>query len=327
MNGEPTVDVSYFGKLPGADDFLQSAGDHRAVIAPLDRWAQSALEMLARDATWEQLYDRAPPLDFALLGSRRRGVVAGHLAPSMDASGRRFPFIAAISTKVPRPLEFLSRSPLAFARTWAHLEHITREARRGRNPAVQLQRLSDTPAQIHVRRESLDATFQGLLETQTVGSLQALLDAPGRPSGVRRILIALGVLLQPMMGTAPVGLAQGLALPLPCDPLYRNPVSCLWLDLIAGFLARVDCELLLLRRTDEPALLTVSFGGLQGGDLRAMFDPTTLYERYVPVHDPAWADKHVATDAGLRKLATYTDNEGLSLHTARRTFRETFLGA
>lgn len=326
MSDEITAAVSCFGKLPGADDFIKAAGDDPQLIAWLDRWAGGALALLARGAMWERLYDRSAPIHFALLGSRRRRAVVGHLRPSADASGRRFPFITALAMDIPRPLHFLSRSPLAFSRVWATLEGIANEAHGRRDPAAQLRSLIDTPIHVHAAAEALDSAFHDLLQTHTIGTLEALLDDAGRPVSVRRILMALGVLMQPTIGTGFPQAARGLALPLPADPPGADLVACLWLDLISGFLVRVDFDLLLLFRHAEPALLAVGFNGLQSGDLQALFDPDSFDARYVPLYDPGWAEAHAA-DAGLRKLATYAENENLSLRTARHTFRETFLGA
>jgi len=77
------VPLMYFGKLPGRGDFVRSAS-HTALVQIFDRWFSGALELLATDARWKELYDGAAPLDFAVLGPRRAHVVAGHIRPSAD---------------------------------------------------------------------------------------------------------------------------------------------------------------------------------------------------------------------------------------------------
>lgn len=327
MNGELTLGISYFGKLPNRGDFLKSPSNNHQLITRLDQWAGQALEQLSRDVAWKQLYDKGQPLNFAVMGSRSRHVVAGHVLPSADESGRRFPFISAVSMEVPQPLAFISRSPLAFARVWARLERATRQAHDAVDPQAPLAELTENRANVNVLYESLNPAFQDFLEMQTLESMQAMLVSPERPVSVGRILMALGVLLQPVMSAGSAGMGKGLVLPLPCDPLYRNLVACLWLDLMSGFLGRADFELLMLMRNDGPAMLAVGFKGLAGNNLQAMFDPGALASGYIDLHDPDWVDEHVAADTGLRKLAAYTDNAGLALRTARNTFRETFLGA
>lgn len=327
MNGELTLGISYFGKLPNRGDFLKSPTNNHQLIASMDHWAGQALEQLSRDVAWKQLYDLAQPLNFAVMSSRSRNVVAGHVLPSTDESGRRFPFIAAVSMEVPQPLAFISRSPLAFARVWARLERAARQAHDAADPLPCLNELAENRANVNVLYESLNPAFQDLLEMQTLETLQQMLSRPDKPVSVRRILFALGVLLQPVMSAGSAGMGKGLVLPLPSDPLYRNLVACLWLDLLSGFLGRADFELLVLMRNDGPAMLAIGFKGLKGSNLQAMFDPHTLENDYIDLYDPEWVDEHIAADTGLRKLATYTENDGLSLRTARNTFRETFLGA
>lgn len=327
MSGELALNVSYFGKLPSRGDFLKAPGGNHQLIAMLDRWAGAGLELLAQDVAWKQLHDLAHPLNFALLGSRGRSAIAGHLAPSGDASGRRYPFMTAVSMEVPQPLAFFSRSPLAFARAWSRLERETLASRHAPEPATALAELAENRVNVNVLYEALNPAFQDFLEMQTLESLQALLGGREQSVSVRRILLGLGILLQPVMASGAARIGKGLLLPLPHDPLYRNLVATLWLDLVAGFLARADFELLVLLRQGPQPALALGFNGMQGRSLQAMFDPRVAEQDYIAMHDPEWAEDHVHDDPTLRKLAAYTAQDNLSLRTARSTFRETFLGA
>lgn len=327
MIGELALNISYFGKLPSRGDFLKAPGNNHQLIAMLDRWAGQSLEQLSQDVAWKQLYDLGHPLNFAVLGSRSRGAIAGHLLPSSDASGRRFPFMSAVSMDVPQPLAFLSRSPLAFARVWARLERETFVARGAPDPTGPLDALVDNRANVNVLYEALNPAFQDFLEMQTLESLQSLLAVHDASVSVRRILLALGILLQPVMSSGAARIGKGLLLPLPRDPLYRNLVSTLWLDLISGFLGRADFELLLLLRQGAQPALVVGFNGVHGRGLQAMFDPRVAEQDFIPLNDPDWVEDHAQDDPALKKLSTYTSQDSLSLRTARNTFRETFLGA
>jgi type VI secretion system protein ImpM len=327
MNGELALNISYFGKLPSRGDFLKAPGNNHQLIAMLDRWAGQGLEQLSQDVAWKQLYDMGHPFNFAILGSRSRGAIAGHLLPSTDASGRRFPFMTAVSMDIPQPQAFLSRSPLAFSRVWARLERETRVARDAPDPTVPLSELVDNRANVNVLYESLNPAFQDFLEMQTLESLQSMLGTQDHPVSVRRILLALGILLQPVMSSGSARIGKGLLLPLPNDPLYRNLVSTLWLDLISGFLGRADFELLALLRQGPQSALAVGFSGVQGRGLQAMFDPRVAEQDFIALYDPDWVEDHAHEDAALKKLSTYASQDGLSLRTARNTFRETFLGA
>lgn len=326
MNGELTLNISYFGKLPGRGDFLKALDNNHQLIAMLDRWAVQGIEMLAQDVAWKQLYDMGHALHFAILGSRSRAAIGGHLLPSSDASGRRFPFMAAVSMEVPQPLGFFSRSPLAFSRLWARLERETTRAKSAEDPGQSLGELTENRANVNVLYESLNPAFQDFLEMQTLGSLQAMLSLEGRPVDVRRLLLGLGILLQPVMSSGTRRIGKGLLLPLPRDPLYRNLVSTLWLDLISGFLARADFELLVMLRHGPAPQLAISFNGVQGRSLQAMFDTRQAEQDFIPLDDPEWVEDH-QDDYAIKKLSSYTSQEDLSLRTARETFRETFLGA
>lgn len=327
MNGELALGISYFGKLPGSGDFIKSPTNNHQLIQRLDNWAGEALEQLSRNVAWKQLYDMGQPVNFAIMASRKQDVMAGHVLPSTDSSGRRFPFISALTLQAPKPLAFMSRSPLAFARAWARLERTTQEGTSADNPQTVLGELSEDRVNVNVLYETLNPAFQDFLEMQSLASLETLLSSTERPAKVQRILIALGILLQPVMGAGSAGMGKGLMLPLPADPLYRNLVSTFWLDLLAGFLGRADFELLVLVRHDGPPALAVGFNGLQGSTLQAMFDPEAAGNDFIELSDPEWADDHASNDKNLRKLVAYTENSGLSLRTARQTFRETFLGA
>ncbi|MGP1664533.1 MAG: type VI secretion system-associated protein TagF [Rhodanobacter sp.] len=327
MTGELTLNISYFGKLPSRGDFLKAPSNNHQLIAMLDRWAGQSLEQLSQDASWKQLYDMGQPLNFAILGSRSRGAIAGHLLPSTDASGRRFPFMTAVSMDVPQPLAFLSRSPLAFSRVWARMEREALIAHDSTDPVAPLADLADNRANVNVLYESLNPAFQDFLEMQTLESLQSLLTVHEESISVRRILLAMGILLQPVMSSGAARIGKGLLLPLPRDPLYRNLVSTLWLDLISSFLARADFELLVLLRHGPQPTLAVSFNGIQGRVLQAMFDSRIADQDFIPLHDPDWVEDHAHDDPLLKKLSAYASQDSLSLRTARNTFRETFLGA
>lgn len=328
MSGEVNLGISYFGKLPSRGDFLKAPTNNHQLIAGLDQWANAALEALAQDVAWKQLYDKAPALDFALLGSRSQVAIAGHLISSKDESGRRFPFISATSLEVAKPLTFMARSQQAFGRLWSRLAKVSQQAvMEGADAQAILQQLAADPSRVNRQPEGHDQAFQDFLEMQTLGSLQQLLNSSTRQTSVRRILLALGLLLRPVMGAGSSGMGKGLTLPLPSDPMYQSLAACFWLDLIAGFLGRADFRLLVLRRQGPNALLAVSFKGFEPHCLSAMYDDHKQAASYVPLDDPDWVDDHLHSDGSLSKLATYTEHDDLSLNTARNTFRETFLGA
>lgn len=321
-----TLPISYFGKLPAQGDFVRAANNHRPLIAILDRWATEGLDLLAQDVAWKSLYDRAPGFHFAFMGSRHRSVIGGHLLPSVDASGRRFPFMAGVTFEVAKPLEFLARSPLAFTRMWSRLGRELSLAKQAGEPTLILNELSEHKANLTVSSDTLHHTFAGFLQAQTMGSLQQMLNTAGHQVDVRRILLALGLLLRPVMSTGAPKMGKGLRLPLPSDPLHRQLVSAFWLDLIAEFLGRADFELMLLQRGEHQPTMTLGFGGASARGLYGVIDPRIEEQDTVWLADPQWVEQEVSASYALKKMSTYTSQPELSLNTARDTFRETFLG-
>lgn len=235
------ANVVYFGKLPSRGDFVRN-GDASGLTQRLDQWLTQGVELLARDPRWKEVYDQARTASFAFLGVRSRAIVAGHLLASADASGRRFPFVAVGKLEVDAPLHFMQRAPIALAQLWlqlgqaADLAHAADDAVRPLNQLGQLRPEVDVDPQAH------EAGYRDFLELQTIGSLQQLLQAADPAVDLRRCLLALGLLLQPVPASGAQRLEKGVRLPLPADPLYQPYVATLWIDLAARFLSRGDFE-------------------------------------------------------------------------------------
>ncbi|MDB5372667.1 MAG: tagF [Belnapia sp.] len=89
--------VGLFGKLPAHGDFVRR-GLPGSFCEPWDAWLQAGIAA-ARDrlgAGWEAAWDAAPAWRFALpAGACGPDPVAGVLAPSADAVGRRFALTGA----------------------------------------------------------------------------------------------------------------------------------------------------------------------------------------------------------------------------------------
>ena len=86
-----------YGKLPAHGDFVRR-GLPSSFCDPWDDWLQAGIAA-ARDALgegWERLWDAAPAWRFALpAGACGPDPVAGVMATSADAVGRRFPLTVA----------------------------------------------------------------------------------------------------------------------------------------------------------------------------------------------------------------------------------------
>lgn len=326
MSQTATAAVSYFGKIPARGDFVRTADDHQ-LMALLDRWAGSSIELLARNPDWKRLYDATPGVAYAFLGSRSRLVVCGHLRPSHDASSRRFPLLSAIRLEVGQPLAFLARSPLALSRVWAGLSRLSANAVTADAPEEPLRTLGEARYELAVDPLAYQAPFEDFLDMETIGSLQARLrDAGHAEVSLRHMLPALGLLLQPLLTGGGISIDKGLELPLPTDSLHRPLVAAFWLDLVAGFIARGDFELAVLVRDESGPRLVIGFNGAQDQVLGAVLDPSVAADYLIRGSQAGWVEDYLPGDYALNRLASYLDRDDLSLKTARKLFCETFLG-
>jgi type VI secretion system protein ImpM len=319
--------ISCFGKLSARGDFVK-ATTNPPLIATLDRWVSQTMEMLAQEARWKQLYDAVPPIDFAFMGTRSRLAIGGHMRMSMDSSERRFPFMAVAPVEVEQPLEFVARSPLALSRLWQRLNVVATELMLARDPSELLQSAGNSRVAIDVTTGSYEAIFKDFTEMHSIESLQTLLQGAGHEVNMRRAILALGMLLQPVMASGTTHLDKGLRLPLPADAMYRPLVAAFWMELIVRFLARAEFELVVFVENllEKPSLL-VTFSGAAPEALHSVFDPAANQQRNIFLDDPEWVNDHAESDYGMAKLSSYLAQPQLTLHSALATFREVFIGA
>ncbi|AOJ30373.1 type VI secretion system-associated protein TagF [Burkholderia metallica] len=320
--------IAYFGKIPSRGDFVKSAHNPQ-LLQTLDRWIAQALELLAEDPRWKLVYEDAKPMHFAFLGSRSKLAIAGHMVASHDVSMRRFPFLGATALEVDRPLAFLARSPLAFARLWSRVASQIPPLLGKDEPPGALQALGDTqvPIDIGGPGTSHDGTFNDFVEHQSLYGLQQMLLESGHPVRLRGAMLALGSLLRPVMQSGSSHIERGLTLPLPVDPFYRSLVAAFWLELIAPFVAQADFELAIFIGTiAERERLIIGFNGASAKTLLSVVDPQTYAAHNIDIDDPEWIDAHAQNDQQISKLVSYLDQPQLSLRVAIDAFREAFIG-
>jgi type VI secretion system ImpM family protein len=88
-----STNVGLFGKTPTHADFVRFNAGSPAARA-WDEWMNASLAELRRSGgpEWEAKFDSAPTLRFIGRPSGDpRQIVAGHISPSRDESGRRYP--------------------------------------------------------------------------------------------------------------------------------------------------------------------------------------------------------------------------------------------
>lgn len=319
MRGPASERIGYFGKIPARADFVKLADDP-AAIAMLDRWLAQVMTQLALDARWRINYDAMPAVSFAMVGPARRHAVAGHLLASHDQSGRRFPFLAARTHAVADPAAFVTRCPLAFAPLWTFLETMCPRVLCEADPGPHLHAIADAS----IALGEAEPTLSHLLANGTVGSLGALLGE----RGFARMLLALGLLLQPVMHSQPAELHKSLVLPLPMDPGQRFAVAAFWLQLVAPFLRRASFDLaLFITQQEGRPVLVIGFCAAVAETLRAVVDPLVGIEQQVRLGDTGWIDEQLYIDLDVRSLASYLAQVDLPLGLARDMFMKTFIGA
>jgi type VI secretion system protein ImpM len=311
--------IGYIGKIPTRSDFVKLAHDI-PLMGMLDDWMAQVMDLLPADARWKINFDALAPLDFVFVGPRRHHAIAGHLVASSDQSGRRFPFLLMRTLEVARPGAFVAACPLVLEPLWDCMAALARNVIEAADPAEQLQAI---PEAVVVLDEQCTGSLSTLLGSGTVSSLAALL---GR-GDAKRLILALGLLLQPALTAGESDLDKSLVLPLPENPVARYPVAAFWLELIAPFLQRADFELaLFLTRQEGKPVLVVGFSGAAAATLQAIIDPLVAGEQQIGFDDAAWVDEQLGLDVELRTLASYLDQPQLPLKLVRELFLSTFIG-
>ncbi|NRR30310.1 type VI secretion system-associated protein TagF [Oxalobacteraceae bacterium] len=324
--GMTAATVGYFGKIPQRGDFVKGSGNP-ALVKVLDNWLAQAMELMSTDARWKISYDAVAPLHFAFVGPRRRHAIAGHIVASSDQSNRRFPFLMTSSIEVAEPGSFVPNAPLVLTRLWNRLESMAVGVIGAADPAAPLQAVGSQTIELDLRSAAYDAAFDDFLEMQTVGALDTMLAQTGFTGSVRQVLLALGMLLQPVLASSSSRLEKSLLLPLPADPMYRNLVAAFWMHLITPFLARADFELALFvtRIRDQPSLV-LGFSGASAHTLQAIMDPQAGLERHISFDQLEWVEEQIDTDYAIKKLSTYLAQANLSLKSARESLHAAFIG-
>ncbi len=312
--------IAYFGKLPARSDFVKRAPDP-PLMDVLDTWLARSMSLLSIDARWKLSYDSLAPLHFAIVSRRHHHAIAGHLLASRDQSGRRYPFLLMRTLAVADPAAFVAACPLALQPIWRRMAALAQDAASAAEPAAALQAIRTADAAPDAGSASALAAF---LATATVASLNALLGQ----GDVRNLMLALGLLLQPVLLTGSQDLDKSLVLPLPRDEAARWPVAAYWMALIEPFLRRADVELAVFLATlDGLPALVLGFRGACPYTLQAIIDPGQRASQQIGFLDTAWVDDQLGVDIDVRALASYLDQPQLPLKLARELFLQTFTGA
>lgn len=303
--------VAWFGKLPECGDFVRSAGE-QVLVELTDQWLASVMQRLSANPRWRQHYDACGPLDFAFLGTRSRQVIGGRLLASRDQSARRFPYACMVLYQVSKPREFLPCCPLALAPAWAGLATLAGVPRADALPI-------DAPDVA-----AAQAAFERYLSGACLAGLGHSLRGPDGALSARRLMMALGLLLEPLRDAARAP-SRCLALPLPQDAEPRIQVAAFWLALAAPLLLRHDLELaMFIADVGGVPALVLGLDGANPACLQAVIDPEAAREHMVELGACAWVEGALAGNPALQRLSACLEQGQLGLPTALQLFHETF---
>lgn len=320
-----SVQIGCFGKLPACADFVKVVHD-LAAVAVLDDWMASVMRLLPASARWKINYDAMAPVSFAFIGAARHHALAGHLVASHDLSGRRYPFLLLCTLDVPDPAGFIAHAPLACAPFWDHSTAAASRLLADPDPVPQLRAIPAAHVTVDgaLAADALDV----FLDTATIGALGGLLRHSAVPVDCARLILALGLLLQPLLHSQNADPSKSLVLPLPRDPAQRHRVAAFWLALVAPFLrqAAVDLALFMTHQNGHPVLVLGACDAA-AETLRAIIDPVAAADQQISFADTGWIDEQLRQDVDVRQLASYLGNPQLALKTARALFLQTFTGA
>lgn len=321
----------YFGKLPCRGDFVRSAS-HPALIQSLDRWLSSGIELMAEDAHWKQIYDQADSAHFAMLSPHRNTAVVGHIVPSVDTSGRRFPFLTACTIESESGAELLGLGPLKMQSTWGRLAeagHKARVARGDDDAATVLGELAQLTVPGLMPSAAARLAYRRYLEQTTLASFVQELSDINTALDVRQTVLALGLLLQPVMNSVGQPIEKGLSLPLPRDDVNRFLVGTFWMDLLSRFLVRSahDLTVFMPRGVNHKPCLMIGFSAGAANVLQALLDPRVTSGVFLGLNESPWVEAYVANDYALKKLSSYLQQPQMSLAQVLDTFQEAFLGS
>jgi len=97
MSATGVYPAGCLGKLPAFADFVRHNATARETLA-LDEWIQHGLyhaQQLLR-TEWDSSFEKAPAYSFVFWPENADRFLVGHMRPSRDRSGRRYPFVVSL---------------------------------------------------------------------------------------------------------------------------------------------------------------------------------------------------------------------------------------
>lgn len=314
----------YFGKIPSRSDFVKSASGTK-VISLMDQWIAHGMEMLMAMPGWKTSFDNASPFDFLFLGMKRRHAIHGTLAPSRDASARRFPFIAATSFELANPLQFLRLGPLALEKTCRNRHHVMSHAIEAQDLPDSLDLLNNPLPDSELRLQAAEARCTTYLAAQSLASLEAMLASGRSHVPLRQMVLTLGNLLLPLRTASIVPPQKAIALPLPYPDDERIDAMSFWLQLISISLTGSSAELSLFSglHLGCPRLI-IAFNGVTPLIFQSLFDEQAAQDIVIDLARTPWNEHHDSAHPACATLSSHLKHDDLSAQQLIASFRTTF---
>lgn len=280
--------VAAFGKIPAASDFIRAQPASQEMTA-FDAWVGRAVAQAERDAGggWGSAFDSGPTYGFvwsAASSGKVRSVLAGVLAPSRDAVGRRYPVAICLPlpfapvAPAPQLLPLLLGEFFLRARSAAHLAMAARST--GEFQAIVDATLPPSLDSLPLHAASYAQRTRAMAIRDVLGGLFAD-GALGAEHAVHTILEATA----PYRGRDAPPLHLAVRAPTGTDPLAS---SAAWMDVVRAAAAWKEnvpsCFVALDERT--PGLL-LHLGGEAPATLLADAWSATPSDRVCVLED--WA--------------------------------------
>ncbi|MEJ8857264.1 type VI secretion system-associated protein TagF [Variovorax robiniae] len=320
--------LSYFGKLPMRGDFVKGIYNPQ-LLRVLDNWLSQGMELLSEDPRWKLIYDDAAPLHFVCLGSRSRLAIAGHVRPSHDESSRRYPFLVAVPLDVDKAIDFMSGAPALLQPWWDLVSLRVTDLATSSDMEADLRSLEAVPFHIDTafKGSAAHSAYHDFIRDYSLLRIEQTLNFDGHKVSLRRMTLALGLLLQPVMASTVSHLEKGLTLPLPRDPLLQPMVATFWLDIVARFFAKADFELVLcVSAVSGLPRLIIGFNGLSPRTLQSVLHLQVHAEQNIEIDNPDWVEESIHSNYAMYKLVSYLEQPQLPLEIVLSAFREVFIG-
>lgn len=277
--------IGYFGKLPGNADFISYRATSEDLQA-FDDCLQVGMRRLMEEEQWEAHFDAIPRCSFLFRASPQHWL-AGEMASSRDASGRRYPLM--IFQRLPAQLQ-----GTLFQAPWTLCEVMARSAGEIMQDAVyghgQVARFADAVKALRSLNDG-DFSLHQRLHERLLQELR-LCDISEAMSKGYPEFIANGV-LQRMTGLRQLCTRMPMppvVLPLPAEQALMRPMADIWTHWLTLIAPAPLSLFLLVHDFMRPKLLAFSshdqarvhrlLAGLTARQER--FDVLEPFERFEP---------------------------------------------